>query len=75
MKNIRLIDINVNGVVGFQRLVIDIILNGCYVMINEKLLAVYITRESADTVVDRLMSVKAADQIVKRIQRRYLPAR
>jgi hypothetical protein len=42
VKDIGLIHVDVDGIVFFQHGVIDIILDGCDLVVDEQLLAVYI---------------------------------
>lgn len=71
VKNIGLIYIHVDGVISGQRGLIDIILNGSYIVVDEELLAQHITGEAADAVVDGDdIGIEAGYQIIQRIKRR-----
>ena len=71
VKNIGLINIDVDSIILSQRGVVDIILNGSDVVVDEELLAEHITGEATHTVVNGDdIRIKAGDQIIERIQRR-----
>ena len=75
MENIGLINVNVHRVVSFEGILCNIVLNGGYIVVYEKLFAVFIAGKASDAVVycDDI-GIKAADKVVQRFQRGYLSA-
>ena len=73
VEYIRLVHIDVNGVVLRQSVRIYVILDRSYLMIHEIFLSGDVPREAPDAVIYRDdIRVEAADEVVKRVQRRYL---
>lgn len=76
VENIRLIDIDVHGVVRRQGLRLDILLNRRHLVVHKELLARHIAREAAHAVVHRDdVRIELANEVVERLQRRDLAAR
>jgi hypothetical protein len=72
VKNIGLINIDIDSVVSGKGRLVDIILNGSYIVVDEEFFAQHITGETADAVVDGDdIGIEAGDQIIQGIQRRY----
>ena len=75
VEDIGLINIYINGVIAFESVLVDIVLNGSYVMVYEQLLAVFVAGETADAVVNGdNIRVEASYKIVKGFERRCLSA-
>ena len=76
VENIRLIDIDVHGVVRRQSLRLDILLNRRHLIVHEELLSRHISREAAHAVIHRdNIRIELANEVVERLQRRDLAAR
>lgn len=71
VKNIGLINIDIDSVVSGKGRLVDIILNGRNIVVDEELFAQHITGETADAVVDGDdIGIEAGDQIIQGIKRR-----
>ena len=66
VEDIGLINIYINGVIAFESVLVDVVLNGSYVMVYEQLLAMFVTGETAYAVVNGdNIRIEASYKIVK----------
>lgn len=75
MEDVRLVDVNVNCVIFFERFPCDIVLNGGYFVVDEELFALLVTGKASYLIVYRYnIGVEASDKVVEGFQRSDLSA-
>ena len=75
MENVRLVDIDVNCVIFFERFPCDIVLNGGYFVVDEELFALLVAGKASYLIVYRYnIGVEASDKVVEGFQRSDLSA-
>ena len=76
MKNILLIDVDIDHIIAMPRRRRNIILNRIDAMIDKQLLAVHIPRKAANAVVESDdVRIEAVQEVIERIERRNAAAR
>ena len=76
MKNILLVDVDIDHIIAMPRRRRNIILNRIDAMIDKQLLAVHIPRKAANAVVESDdVRIEAVQEVIERIERRNAAAR